>query len=97
LVLKNVVGAAAFLAGVVMLFTPGQGLLGIALGIGLMDIPGKHALERRIISHPSILGGINRLRKKAGRPPLKIGHPPQRAGEDAEASFTPKTSATRSP
>jgi hypothetical protein len=86
LVLKNLIGAGAFLAGVVALFTPGQGLLGIAIGIALMDFPGKHALERRIIGQRRVLRGINKLRAKAGRPPLEVGDASPKAREKHEAS-----------
>jgi hypothetical protein len=72
LLLKNLLGVAALLAGLVMLFTPGQGLVGIVLGIWLLDIPGKEALEKRVIGHPRVLRTINKLRGKAGQPPLVV-------------------------
>lgn len=72
MVLKNVLGAALILAGVVMLFTPGQGLLALAMGLALVDFPGKRRWERRLLSRPRVLRGINRVRAKAGRPPLEM-------------------------
>jgi hypothetical protein len=35
-----------------------------------MDLPGKRALERWLISLPKVLSAMNRLRARRGRPPL---------------------------
>jgi len=72
LILKNMLGLVLFLAGVLMLFLPGQGLLTIFLGIMLMDFPGKYRLERYIISRGPVLRGINWLRKRSGVAPLEV-------------------------
>jgi archaellum biogenesis protein FlaJ (TadC family) len=73
LVLKNILGLVLLLAGVLMLFLPGQGLLTIFLGIMLMDFPGKYRLERYIISRGPVLRGINWLRRRAGVADLEVG------------------------
>ncbi len=70
--IKNLSGFILVTAGLVMLFTPGQGMLAILIGLSLLDMPGKRALERRIIGNPTVLGGVNALRARAGRPPLKL-------------------------
>lgn len=72
LILKNVLGLVLFLAGMLMLFLPGQGLLTIFLGIMLMDFPGKYRLEKFIISRGPVLRGINWLRQRSGVPPLEV-------------------------
>jgi len=72
---KNLLGAMLVVAGVVMLFTPGQGALALLLGVSLLDIPGKRAIERRIVERPSVLKLVNSMRAKANRPPLEF--PPQ--------------------
>lgn len=72
LILKNVLGLVLFLAGMLMLFLPGQGLLTIFLGIMLMDFPGKYRLEKYIISRGPVLRGINWLRQRSGVPPLEV-------------------------
>ncbi len=72
LILKNILGLVLFLAGVLMLFLPGQGLLTIFLGIMLMDFPGKYRLERYIISRGPVLRGINWLRRRSGVAPLEV-------------------------
>jgi len=69
---KNVAGVIVLAAGVVMLVTPGPGLVLILLGVSLMDFPGKRALERRIVRNPVVLSRINRMRVRFGRPPLTV-------------------------
>ncbi len=69
--LKNLLGWALVLIGLIMLVLPGQGLLTILVGLLLSDFPGKYALERRLASNPRILGAINWLRKREGHPPLQ--------------------------
>jgi hypothetical protein len=71
LVAKNVAGGLLFLAGVLMLFTPGQGILGMLAGLWLMDFPGKRKLERRLVGRPAVLRSLNALRARFGRPPLE--------------------------
>lgn len=67
---KNVVGAILIVAGVVMLILPGQGVFAILLGLMLVDFPGKRRLVRWIVSRPSVLRSINKLRRRHHRPPL---------------------------
>lgn len=72
LVLKNVLGFVLLLAGLIMLATPGQGLLTILMGIALMNFPGKRRLEVALIRRPSIYKSINWVRKRNGKPPIEI-------------------------
>lgn len=72
LAIKNVFGVIFFLAGIAMLVLPGQGLLTILIGVILMDFPGKYALERKIIRQKQVRSAVNRLRTRAGRPPIQI-------------------------
>ncbi|RKX84430.1 MAG: hypothetical protein DRP70_13260, partial [Spirochaetes bacterium] len=46
LLLKNLLGIVFVLAGIGMLFLPGQGILSILIGISLTSFPGKYRLER---------------------------------------------------
>jgi hypothetical protein len=71
LLLKNVFGGLLVLAGLVMLVTPGQGLISIAVGIGLLDIPRKHRLLKVLVGRPGVLRTINRFRARFDRPPLQ--------------------------
>ncbi len=70
LFVKNVAGIIFLLAGIAMLFLPGQGLLTMLLGILFIDFPGKHRLEQKLIQHPTVLKAINAFREKAGKPPF---------------------------
>jgi len=70
LLIKNIVGIIFLLAGIAMLFLPGQGLLTMLLGILFIDFPGKHRLEQKLIQHPQVLKAINAFREKSGKPPF---------------------------
>lgn len=72
LFLKNLLGATSIVIGLIMLFTPGQGVLAILIGIMLLDFPGKRNLERKLIRKPTIYNSINRLRQRFGRKPIVI-------------------------
>lgn len=72
LLLKNLLGVILLIGGLIMLFTPGQGLLTMAIGLMLLDYPGKYQLEQRIVRVPAVLKGLNWLRAKRHKPPLCI-------------------------
>jgi hypothetical protein len=67
---KNFVGAALLLLGLVMLVTPGQGLLTLMAGLLLMNFPGKYRLERWLVRRPGVLRALNWLRQRHGEPPF---------------------------
>ena len=67
---KNLLGAILLAGGLIMLFVPGQGLLTMAMGLLLLDYPGKFALGRRVARQRSVQSGLNWLRARAGAPPL---------------------------
>ncbi len=69
---KNVLGVFLVVAGIAMLVFPGQGLLTIAIGLILLDIPGKYYVERWIVARKPVLRAINWLRRRAGRNPLVV-------------------------
>ncbi|MDQ8188335.1 PGPGW domain-containing protein [Pelagicoccus sp. SDUM812002] len=69
---KNGLGGLMLLAGIAMLVLPGQGLLTIALGVGLLDFPGKRRLQLRIVTTGNVKRSINWIRKKADKPPLEL-------------------------
>ena len=72
LVLKNLLGVVAVVVGVILTLPgiPGPGLLMVLIGIMLLDFPRKREWERRFVSRPRILGTINNLRVRYGKPPL---------------------------
>ena len=72
IIVKNLLGLCLLAGGIVMLFTPGQGLLSIAMGIVLMDFPGKFALEKRVARNRPVIRSMNWIRRKWRRPPLML-------------------------
>lgn len=72
LVVKNLLGLLIASLGVLLIFTPGQGLLTIFVGVTLLDFPGKRRAEIAILGRPGVLGPVNRLRKRLGHLPLAM-------------------------
>jgi hypothetical protein len=75
-VLRNVIGVVLVIVGVILSVpgVPGQGLLTILIGLMCLDLPGKRRLEQWLVSRPRVLGFINSLRARYGRPPLQISN-----------------------
>ena len=69
---KNLLGLALVCLGIIMLMTPGQGLLTILVGLVLTDFPGKHKIEQKLIAMPKVLSSLNWIRAKAKKPPLVL-------------------------
>ncbi len=69
-VLRNILGILLVIAGIIMLFLPGQGLLTILIGILCMSFPGKRTLLIYLITRPSIKRSLNWTRNKLSRPPF---------------------------
>lgn len=69
-VLKNLAGGLMLSAGVLMLLLPGQGVLTLLVGLALLDVPGKHALQVRLARRPGVLTALNYVRKKTKREPF---------------------------
>lgn len=71
-ILKNALGCVLIVAGVLMLFLPGQGLLSILLGISLVQFPGKRHLELRLLRLHGIRSSVAWVRQKANRRPVLL-------------------------
>nr|ALS89495.1 putative transmembrane protein (PGPGW) [uncultured bacterium] len=71
---KNIGGVLLVALGIVLSLpgVPGQGLLTVLLGIMLLDFPGRHRLEQKLLSKPSIVNTINKLRGRFGKKPLEL-------------------------
>lgn len=69
-VLKNLLGLVLVILGLIMLLTPGQGLLTLLVGLLLMNFPGKYQLERTLVSQPGVMRGLNWLRARRGEAPF---------------------------
>jgi hypothetical protein len=74
IVAKNVLGGMLVGLGIILSLpgVPGQGVLTILLGVMLLDFPGKRRLEYKLISRPSVLNAVNRLRHRFGKPALVL-------------------------
>jgi len=72
IVMKNSLGIFLFLAGLVMLFTPGQGLLTLAVSLIIMDYPHKYQLERKLFARPGIHKTLNWIRQRYHKTPLLV-------------------------
>ena len=70
--LKNVFGAILLLSGLLLLLLPGQGIITIVIGLSLIDFPGKHQLQIRLIRQPKIRQSIQWIRTKVHHKPLLI-------------------------
>lgn len=69
---KNLLGMALVMVGIMLLFLPGQGLFTMFVGFLLMNFPGKYRLERWLVSLPTVLPTINRIRTWRGHEPLLV-------------------------
>jgi hypothetical protein len=71
---KNIAGILLVALGIVLSLpgVPGQGLLTVLLGIMLLDFPGRDRVEQKLLSKPSIVNTINRLRGRFSKPPLEL-------------------------
>ena len=67
---KNLLGLLLLLAGIVMLFIPGQGLLTIVVGLALLDFPGKRQLQLRMLQLGVVKCSLNWIRKRSGKEAL---------------------------
>ena len=70
--LKNILGALFLTAGLIMLVTPGQGILSILIGLSFLNFPGKRRLELWIVRKPRVLKALNWMREKTGKPELVV-------------------------
>lgn len=70
LLARTVVGVAFVVLGLIMMVTPGPGVVALLLGLSLCEFPGKRALLRRLAGHPSVFASLNWIRRRAGSPPF---------------------------
>ncbi|KJS02940.1 MAG: hypothetical protein VR65_03640 [Desulfobulbaceae bacterium BRH_c16a] len=70
LIARNVLGILLLIAGIAMLFLPGQGLLTILLGILLISLPVKHRLIILLAGLRGVRRSLDWLRKKRRKPPF---------------------------
>ncbi len=72
IVCKNVLGIILLILGIIMLVTPGQGLLCILAGVMFINFPGKRSLQRWLLRHKPLIQSANWLRERCQVEPLQI-------------------------
>jgi Putative transmembrane protein (PGPGW) len=75
-IVRNVLGVALVVLGILLLVLPGQGIFSIVLGVSLTDFKRKREVQRKLIGSGKALRFINKLRKRFGQKPLE---PPKRS------------------
>ena len=76
--LRNALGGVLVALGLLMLVTPGQGLVTLLTGLLIMNFPGKYRLERALVARRGVARTINWLRHRRGLPPFD---PPERGAQ----------------
>lgn len=73
-ILSNLAGLLLVLAGIVLSFPgiPGQGILTIAVGLLLLEFPGRRRFLIWLFSRPRIHRGVDRIRARFGKEPLLV-------------------------
>ena len=74
-VARNLLAITLFVAGLMMLVLPGQGLLTLLAALIMSDVPGKYRIERWLILRPGVLTAINWVRRRYRKTPIMS--PPQ--------------------
>lgn len=68
--LRGFLGLVIVLLGLVMMITPGPGVIMILLGISVAEFPGKSRLLVYLATRPNVLASLNWMRRRHGKPPL---------------------------
>ncbi|MBX2836527.1 MAG: hypothetical protein KTR35_06715 [Gammaproteobacteria bacterium] len=68
--IRNVLGLTLLVAGLILLVTPGPGVLVLIAGLSTCDFPHKHALILRLAQKPKIFDSLNWMRAKYSKPPF---------------------------
>tara|TARA_R110000823_G_scaffold27609_16_gene80431 strand:+ start:1923 stop:2354 length:432 start_codon:yes stop_codon:yes gene_type:complete len=68
--MMNLLGSLLVALGIIMLVTPGQGLLTLMAGLLLMNFPGKYRLERWLVMRRGVMRALNWLRRRRGQAPF---------------------------
>jgi len=69
-VLRCVVGTALILLGIIMMITPGPGIIVLLLGISVTQFPGKQRLLVHVATRPSVFRSLNWMRQRHHKPPF---------------------------
>ena len=89
--IKNLLGAILLGGGFIMLFTPGQGILAILIGLALIDLPGAHRLKMSLLARPRVIAALNKVRHLAHREPLLVPLPHASSGAKTDRDKPPSS------
>lgn len=68
-------GVLLLLAGAAMLVLPGQGVITMIVGVSLLGLPVERSIARFMLRRPGAAAALNKLRRRAGKPPFVFGEP----------------------
>ncbi len=71
---RALLGFLVTLLGLVMLITPGPGVIMLLLGISIAEFPGRNRLLIYLATRPNVLASLNWMRKRHGKPPFIHPH-----------------------
>lgn len=74
-VLRITLGVGLIILGIAMLLLPGQGVLTILVGLGILEAPARDRVIARILRNPTVHHAVDKLRRKAGKGALLIPGP----------------------
>jgi len=66
-ILRYFLGFVLLLAGILMLFLPGQGIITVILGLSLLEFPGKQRAVEGLLAIHSLRTSLNWIRRKGKR------------------------------
>jgi hypothetical protein len=70
--LTTIVGLTLVTIGIAMLVLPGQGILTILVGLGILELPFKDRVIARLLGNPKVASAVDKLRHRAGKGSLLI-------------------------
>ena len=71
-VAKNVVGFLLTICGIILLFTPGQGMITILIGLCLIDLAIVNQFKKKIINNSKVQKALNWIRTKKSVKPFNF-------------------------
>lgn len=71
---RALLGFLVILLGLIMLITPGPGVIMLLLGISIAEFPGRNRLLVYLATRPNVLSSLNWMRKRHGKPPFIHPH-----------------------
>ena len=70
--LKSILGVLLILFGLVMLITPGQGIITMFIGLLFLDFPKRYEVEIYMLKKFNLLDHLNWIRRKFSKPEFSL-------------------------